>query len=617
MHAAWSGNHEHLVERAARGRRARTPPSSAAVSCSRPARCASAPGETYAAPTVVFVHSTEGLDGLSRRLHRSLRARAGPPRRARGPLVLNTWEAVYFDHRPRPPEVSWPTRRPRIGVERFVLDDGWFGGRRDDRAGLGDWVVSTGRVARRARPARRPRQGPRHGVRAVVRARDGQRGLRPRARSTPTGCSARRAGHAARVAPPAAARPRQPRGARALLEADQRPRHRATASTSSSGTTTATCIEAVHTRRPAATRPPRRARPDPRLLPACSTSCAPRHPELEIESCTSGGARVDLGVLARTDRIWTSDCNDALERAQIQRWTSPARAGRADGHPHRPGHRAHDPPHARPRLPHAAWRCRATPGSSGTSPRARAEELEALAAGPRSTASCGRCCTPVTSCAPTARDGALLVTGHGRSRTASRRHTPWRGPTRRRQAVPGLVAAARARPGADLRRARAARGRAPRRRPARRPALVGRSARPRVTRQRRGAGRGRACRCRCSPPPRASCCTSPDTMSCMPVDAPAPAALPRILSGMQPTSDSLHLGNYLGALVNWVGLQDGLRRLLLRRRPPRADRADRPRGAARSAPGSPPRSSSPAGSTPSARRCSARATSPSTPSSAG
>ena len=46
------------------------------------------------------------------------------------------------------------------------------------------------------------------------------------------------------------------------------------------------------------------------------------HPALEIESCSSGGARVDLGVLARTDRIWTSDCNDALERAQIQRWTS-------------------------------------------------------------------------------------------------------------------------------------------------------------------------------------------------------------------------------------------------------------------------------------------------------
>ena len=46
-----------------------------------------------------------------------------------------------------------------------------------------------------------------------------------------------------------------------------------------------------------------------------------RHPRVEIESCASGGSRVDLGVLERTDRIWSSDCNDALERQLIQRWT--------------------------------------------------------------------------------------------------------------------------------------------------------------------------------------------------------------------------------------------------------------------------------------------------------
>jgi alpha-galactosidase len=45
------------------------------------------------------------------------------------------------------------------------------------------------------------------------------------------------------------------------------------------------------------------------------------HPTVEIESCSSGGARVDLGVLERTDRVWASDCNDALERQTIQRWT--------------------------------------------------------------------------------------------------------------------------------------------------------------------------------------------------------------------------------------------------------------------------------------------------------
>jgi alpha-galactosidase len=43
-----------------------------------------------------------------------------------------------------------------------------------------------------------------------------------------------------------------------------------------------------------------------------------RHPAVEIESCSSGGARIDLGILQRTDRVWTSDCNDALERQTIQ-----------------------------------------------------------------------------------------------------------------------------------------------------------------------------------------------------------------------------------------------------------------------------------------------------------
>lgn len=44
-------------------------------------------------------------------------------------------------------------------------------------------------------------------------------------------------------------------------------------------------------------------------------------PGVEIESCASGGARVDLGILARTDRVWASDTNDALKRQTIQRWT--------------------------------------------------------------------------------------------------------------------------------------------------------------------------------------------------------------------------------------------------------------------------------------------------------
>ena len=47
-----------------------------------------------------------------------------------------------------------------------------------------------------------------------------------------------------------------------------------------------------------------------------------RHSGLEIESCASGGARIDLGVIDLVDRFWTSDNNDALERQTIQRWTA-------------------------------------------------------------------------------------------------------------------------------------------------------------------------------------------------------------------------------------------------------------------------------------------------------
>ena len=65
------------------------------------------------------------------------RGRSRPTR----PVTLNVWEAVYFDH-DRDRLLDLADRAAEVGVERFVLDDGWFGARRDDRAGLGDWVVS-------------------------------------------------------------------------------------------------------------------------------------------------------------------------------------------------------------------------------------------------------------------------------------------------------------------------------------------------------------------------------------------------------------------------------------------------------------------------------------------
>ena len=55
-------------------------------------------------------------------------------------MVQNTWEAVFFDH-DQDTLIAMADRAADAGIERFVVDDGWFHGRRDDTAGLGDWWV--------------------------------------------------------------------------------------------------------------------------------------------------------------------------------------------------------------------------------------------------------------------------------------------------------------------------------------------------------------------------------------------------------------------------------------------------------------------------------------------
>ncbi len=84
------------------------------------------------------------------------------------------------------------------------------------------------------------------------------------------------------------------------------------------------------------------------------------HPGLEIESCSSGGARVDLGILARTDRVWASDTVDAVERQPIQRWTSLLLPLELDRQPRRSAGRPHHRSSSRSRvpLPHRAVRPR-------------------------------------------------------------------------------------------------------------------------------------------------------------------------------------------------------------------------------------------------------------------
>ncbi len=314
-HVAWSGNHEHLVERLPEGAGLH-----AAVvgggELLEPGEIRLAPGASYAAPDVVFVHSTEGLDGISRRLHRSQRARAahrGVPR----PLVLNTWEAVYFDHDLSRLKQLADTAS-EIGVERFVLDDGWFGGRRDDLRGLGDWWVSPdvwpgglGPIVEHVKGL-----GMEFGLWFEPEMVNADSDL---VREHPDWVLGPRAGH-----------PREWRHQQLIDLANAEAAAHIERQISALVTEHAIdfikwdhnrdLLEAVRSDPAGQDRPAIHAQTVGfyGLLDRLRAA----HPDLEIESCASGGARVDLGVLARTDRIWTSDCNDALERAQIQRWTS-------------------------------------------------------------------------------------------------------------------------------------------------------------------------------------------------------------------------------------------------------------------------------------------------------
>lgn len=315
VHVAWSGNHEHLVERLPEGAGMH-----AAVlgggELLEAGEVRLDPGESYTAPEVVFVHSAEGLDGISSRLHRSQRSRAVHTNTPR-PLVLNTWEAVYFDHDlDRLRELA--DTAAAIGVERFVLDDGWFGGRRDDRRGLGDWWVSPDMWPGGLGPIVKHVKG--HGMEfglwfepEMVNADSDL------VRQHPDWVLGPRAGH-----------PREWRHQQVLdlanPEAAAHIEKQVSALVAELGIDfikwdhNRDLMEAVRTDASGVDRPAVHAQTV--AFYGLLDRLRAAHPDLEIESCASGGARVDLGVLARTDRIWTSDCNDALERAQIQRWTS-------------------------------------------------------------------------------------------------------------------------------------------------------------------------------------------------------------------------------------------------------------------------------------------------------
>lgn len=102
------------------------------------------PGSSFQTPEVVFAYTTEGLNDLSATLHSLFRERLmrGQWRDRPRPIVTNNWEATYFDFT-EDTLIDIARTAQGVGAELFVLDDGWFGARRGERAGLGDWTPNT------------------------------------------------------------------------------------------------------------------------------------------------------------------------------------------------------------------------------------------------------------------------------------------------------------------------------------------------------------------------------------------------------------------------------------------------------------------------------------------
>ncbi|MGB8460533.1 MAG: alpha-galactosidase [Priestia megaterium] len=104
-------------------------------------------GQTFQSPELVLAYSTNGLNGLSQEYHELYRKRLarGKWRDLERPVLINNWEATYFDFNEEK-IVHIAKEAQKLGVELFVLDDGWFGKRNDDTTSLGDWFVDKNKL---------------------------------------------------------------------------------------------------------------------------------------------------------------------------------------------------------------------------------------------------------------------------------------------------------------------------------------------------------------------------------------------------------------------------------------------------------------------------------------
>lgn len=304
FHLGWSGNHRLRLDRSADGAL-----SLQAGELLLPGEITLEPGQGHATPPLYACWSDAGLGDVTRRLHDFVRSELLDGK-GHHPVHYNTWEAVYFDHSPgRLMELA--QEAARLGAERFVLDDGWFGGRRSDRAGLGDWFVAMDIYPDGLQP-----------LADHVRNLGMEFGLWIEPEMVNPDSELYRA-HPDWVLK---AEGIEPVAARHQLPLDlTRPQvcdhlfERIDSLVRELGLAYLKWDMNRDIQHPGNRHGRAVAGAQVRALYALIDRLRSAHPQLAIESCASGGARADYGILARTDRVWTSDNNDARQRHAIMR----------------------------------------------------------------------------------------------------------------------------------------------------------------------------------------------------------------------------------------------------------------------------------------------------------
>jgi len=275
-----------------------------------------APGEALDTPVFFAGYTTGGLGEASRLLHHFELTHVlpqAPHPRAR-PVLYNSWEATEFNVN-EPGQVKLAEMAARIGVERFVMDDGWFGARDNDHAGLGDWVVN-------------PRKFP-HGLQPLierVRALGMDFGLWVEPEMVNPDSDLYR--HHPDWVLNFSGRPRtEGRNQLVLNLARQDVRdHLFHVLDDLLTHNDIAFLKWDYNRNWSEPGWPERKPEDQQKVYVAYVQnlywimqrLRERHPKLEIESCSGGGGRVDLGIMRLTDEVWTSDNTDPFDRLSIQ-----------------------------------------------------------------------------------------------------------------------------------------------------------------------------------------------------------------------------------------------------------------------------------------------------------